>query len=195
MSSAPEIQAPVPGSDAARRRRKRGIRLALVVLGMVGFAFINIPLFRAFCSHYGIFTGENEQLAPTSAKVDPNRKVNVLFDAEVPPQLPVSLVPSDSLQTVHLQQRSVDRFTFTNNSDHVVRFRAIHSVYPYQAATHLAIIQCFCFSDQTMQPHETKTLPVIYQMNAGLDPLVERISVMYTLEPLAPAAPAAAGGQ
>lgn len=187
--------APNPNAETASlaRRKRRGLKFALLVVGMVGFAFINVPLFRVFCTHYGIFVPADEKLSPTAEKVNANRNVNILFNAVVPSSLPVSLTPSDSMQTVHLQQRSVDKFTFTNNSDHVVRFRAIHDIYPYQAATKMALIQCFCFSDQTMQPHETKTLPVIYQMNAGLDPLVERVSVMYTLEPLVPASPG--GGQ
>lgn len=184
---------PTPETAALARRKRRGLKFALLVLGMVGFAFINVPLFRVFCTHYGIFVPADEKLSPTAEKVDASRNVNILFNAVVPSSLPVSLTPSDSMQTVHLQQRSMDKFTFTNNSDHVVRFRAIHDIYPYQAATKMALIQCFCFSDQTMQPHETKTLPVIYQMNAGLDPLVDRVSVMYTLEPLAPGAPH--GGQ
>src|SRR6185437_5390992 len=107
--------------------------------------------------------------------------------------LDVTLQPDASLQSVHLDQKSQNVFTFTNNSDQTVHFRAIHDIFPADAATHMALIQCFCFSDQTMKPHETKSLPVIYQMNDGLNPLIERVSVMYTLEPLAPAVAAGTG--
>ncbi|MGH9478532.1 MAG: cytochrome c oxidase assembly protein [Terriglobales bacterium] len=179
------------------KRKRRGIWLGVVVVGMVGFAFLNVPLFRVFCTHIGLYVPANEQLAASTGKVDANRTINVMFSGLSAKGLNVTLTPSDSLQTVHIQQRSENKFTFVNNSDQPVRFRAIHDIYPYSAATHLALIQCFCFSDQTMPPHSTKTLPVIYQMNKGLDPLVDRVSLMYTLEPLAPAtpAPAAGGGQ
>ncbi|MGH9393137.1 MAG: cytochrome c oxidase assembly protein [Terriglobales bacterium] len=170
-----------------QQRKTRGLKLGLLVAAMVGFAFINVPLFRVFCAHYGLFVPADQKLeAATGAQSA--RSVNVVFTGITAKGLDVTLQPSHSLQSVHLDQRAQNSFTFTNNSDQTVRFRAIHDIYPADAATHLALIQCFCFADQTMKPHETKSLPVIYQMNDGLNPLVERISVMYTLEPLAPAA-------
>lgn len=178
----------------AEKRKRRGLMLGLIVAGMLGFAFLNVPLFRVFCAHYGLFVPADQKLAATTGPADTSRNINIMFNGIVANGLAVTLVPSDTLQTVHLGQRSVDKFTFTNTSDQTVRFRAIHDIYPADAATHLALIQCFCFSDQTMGPHETKTLPVIYQLNAGLNPLVARVSVMYTLEPLAPAPAATAGG-
>ena len=179
-------------SDAERRKR-RGLKYTLIVLGMVAFAFINVPLFRVFCAHYGLFVPADEKLTADQAPVNAQRQINVLFNGLAAQGLPVTLVPSQSLQTVHPDQRVQNNFTFTNTSNHTVRFRAIHDIYPSEAATHLALIQCFCFSDQTMGPHATKTLPVIYQLNAGMNPLVKRVSVMYTLEPLAPAQPGSAG--
>lgn len=175
------------------RRKRRGLWLGVIVVGMVGFAFINVPLFRVFCTHIGLYVPANEQLAATTGAVNVKRTINILFTGLSAKGLSVTLTPADSLQTAHIQQRMENKFTFVNNTDQTVRFRAIHDIYPYSAATHLALIQCFCFSDQTMAPHTTKTLPVIYQMNKGLDPLVDRVSLMYTLEPLAPAAPAAPG--
>ncbi|HUX68734.1 MAG TPA: cytochrome c oxidase assembly protein [Terriglobales bacterium] len=179
-----------------QRRKRRGIKLVLLAVGMLAFAFINVPLFRVFCEHYGFFVQADEKLPASHGPVDPARNINVVFTGITATGLPVTLTPTDSLQTIHLDQRSENQFTFTNNSNQTVRFRAIHDIFPASAATHLALIQCFCFSDQTMAPHTSKTLPVIYQMNQGLDPLVSRVSVMYTLEPLAPAAaPTAGGGQ
>ncbi|HXR97921.1 MAG TPA: cytochrome c oxidase assembly protein [Terriglobales bacterium] len=165
-------------------RSRRGLILALIALGMLGFAFINVPLFRVFCAHYGLFVPADQKLAASTGPVDATRNINVMFSGIAAKGLSVTLQPSDSLQEVHLDQRRENKFTFTNNSDQPQRFRAIHDIYPADAATHLALIQCFCFSDQTLQPHETKTLPVIYQLNQGLEPEVARVSLMYTLEPL-----------
>lgn len=187
-----------PAPPTPEKRRRRGLKLGILGVAMLGFAFLNVPLFRVFCAHLGLYVPPDQKLAATQSAVDGHRNINIMFTGLSAKGLNVTLTPSDSMQTVHLQQRSEDKFTFTNNTDHAVRFRAIHDIYPADAATHMALIQCFCFSDQTMAAHETKTLPVIYQMNAGLNPLVARVSVMYTLEPLAPAAsaaPAASGQQ
>jgi len=175
------------------KKKRWGLRLGILVAAMLGFAFLNVPLFRVFCAHIGIYVPPDEKLAATTGPVDTHRNINIMFSGITAKGLTVTLTPADSMQTVHLQERKQDLFTFTNTSDQTVRFRAIHDIYPADAATHMALIQCFCFADQTMKPHESKTLPVIYQMNAGLDPLVERVTVMYTLEPLAAATPNAGG--
>jgi cytochrome c oxidase assembly protein subunit 11 len=184
-----EVSNPVPAKG-----KRRGMWLGLLVAGMLGFAFLNVPLFRVFCEHYGLFVNANEALPATAGGANISRSINILFTGITAQGLNISFQPVDSMQTVHPGQRYVNHFTFTNNSNQTVRFRAIHDIFPADAAVHTALIQCFCFNDQTMAPHTSKTLPVIYQINRGLDPLVARISLMYTLEPLAPGAPPAANG-
>jgi cytochrome c oxidase assembly protein subunit 11 len=174
-----------------QRRRRRGLKYALIGVAMVGFAFINVPLFRVFCTHLGIYVPADQKLAATTGPADNSRSVNVLFSGVQAGGIGIAFTPDQPMETVHIGQRAENKFTFTNNSDHPVSFRAIHDIYPYNAATHLALIQCFCFSNQTMAPHTSKTLPVIYQINRGMDPLIDRVSLMYTLEPLAAAAPSA----
>lgn len=184
-----------PTRPPSERRRRWGWKLALIVLGMVAFAFINVPLFRVFCTHLGIYVPADQKLSASTGPVDTSRNINISFSGVIAEGLHVQFQPDQSLQTTHIGQRMENKFTFTNDSNQTVRFRAIHDIFPAQAATHLALIQCFCFSDQTMAPHTSKTLPVIYQINTGLDPLVARVSLMYTLEPLAPSAGAGTGGQ
>ncbi|MGH9466937.1 MAG: cytochrome c oxidase assembly protein [Terriglobales bacterium] len=173
-----------PGSQ----RRKWLWRLGIVVAAMVGFAFVQVPLFRVFCTHLGIYVPANEKLAASSGPVSP-REVTVSFSGVQADGMDILFHPQAAMQTAHIGQRVVNHFDFINNTDHTVYFRAIHDIYPYQAATHLALIQCFCFTNQVMKPHTHKTLPVIYQVNRGLDPLVARVSIMYTLEKIVPGAP------
>lgn len=168
------------------KRRQRAWVLTGIAVGMLGFAFLNIPLFRVFCSHIGLSTPTNQKVAiePVSPQ---SRKVDVSFTGIAAAGLMVTLQPQDPLETVHVGARAENHYTFTNLTGHPIRFRAIHDIYPGDAAEHIAMIQCFCFTDQTLQPHETKTLPVIYQINSGLSSEVSRASIIYTLEPLAPA--------
>ncbi|MGH9477062.1 MAG: cytochrome c oxidase assembly protein [Terriglobales bacterium] len=178
---------PQPGKPVAKNRKWLW-RLTIVGVAMVGFAFLQVPLFRVFCTHLGIYVPSNQQLAATTGPASA-RTVTVSFSGVQAKGMDIYFQPQSAMQTVHIGERAENHFTFVNNSGQTVRFRAIHDIYPYQAATHLALIQCFCFTDQTMGPHTKKTLPVIYQVNRGLDPLVARVSVMYTLEPLASGQP------
>lgn len=183
-----EPVAPTPTPRPAVSHKKWLWRLSIIGAAMVGFAFLQVPLFRVFCTHLGIYVPADQKLAATTGPASA-RTVTISFSGVQANGMDIYFQPQDVMQTVHIGQRTVNHFVFVNNSDQTVHFRAIHDIYPYQAATHLALIQCFCFSNQTMAPHTKKTLPVIYQVNRGLDPLVARVSVMYTLEPLAQGQP------
>lgn len=183
--SDPVVTNPQPGSH----RKKWIIRLGILAVAMVGFAFLQVPLFRVFCTHLGIYVPADQKLAASTGPVSP-RTVTVSFSGVQADGMGIIFHPETTMQTVHIGERAENHFVFENDSDKTVYFRAIHDIYPYQAATHLALIQCFCFTNQTMKPHTKKTLPVIYQVNRGMNQLVSRVSVMYTLEPLAPNAPA-----
>ncbi|MGH9414591.1 MAG: cytochrome c oxidase assembly protein [Terriglobales bacterium] len=179
----------------ATTRRQPGLhkqkwiwRLSIIAVAMVGFAFLQVPLFRVFCTHLGIYVPQDEKVAASTGPAT-GRQVTVSFSGVQADGMDIVFHPQNTMQTVHIGQRAENHFVFVNNTNHTVYFRAIHDIYPYQAATHLALIQCFCFTNQVMKPHTKKSLPVIYQVNRGLDSLVKRVSIMYTLESIAPHAP------
>lgn len=184
-SGAPVPGAPEPtnGPNIRKRTSKRLLILVLFAFGMLGFAFANIPLFRVFCQHFGLYVAPNEKLAASSAPVDQSRTFSMLFSAVSSTGVEVRFHPDQPIQVIHPGQRVENKYDFYNPTDHVVKFRAIHDIYPASAATHLALMQCFCFSNQTMQPHEHKSLPVIYQLNPGIRQGVNSVSMNYTLFP------------
>lgn len=174
-------------SEVQKRIKRRGWILTGMAFGMLAFAFINIPLFRVYCSDLGLSVPADQKVVSSNAAPDPGRRVDISFTGVAAAGLFVTLNPKDPLQTVAIGQRTENQYTFVNKTDKTVRFRAIHDIYPGAAAEHMALIQCFCFSDHTLAPHETLTLPVIYRITPGLSQDVQRASVIYTLEPLAPA--------
>src|SRR5487761_276940 len=163
----PTDRAPIVTSTRHPRRRARML-LGLVAFAvfMFGFAYLNIPLFRTFCEHYGI------AIAPVNAASAPlvagKRRVNVMFTAEVGSGLRLEFHPRHAIETVPLGHREENFYAFTNDTGKAVIFRAIHALYPYSAAENVAIMQCFCFTQQKLAPHQSRTLPVIYQVNPGL---------------------------
>ncbi len=183
----PEVQpdhASASASTGGRGRRRRRLALGLVAFAifMFGFAYINIPLFRTFCNHYGI--GIAPVNAASTAVVNSKRKVTIIFSGEVGSGLSLEFHPRHAIETVPIGQREENFYTFVNASNQAIQFRAIHALYPYTAAENVAIIRCFCFSQQTLGPHKSRTLPVIYQINPGLKKDVSRISWLYTLFPV-----------
>lgn len=165
------------------RARKRLIRLSIFAVAMLAFAYANVPLFRVFCTHLGLYTPPNEKLAAQATPVDHSKQLQLLFSGVTATGLEVQFGPDHSLQEAYIGERMKNSFHFYNPTDKVVKFRAIHDIYPPQAATHFALMQCFCFSDQVLQPHQSRTLPVVYQLNPGIGKDVERVSLNYTLYP------------
>lgn len=189
MSNEAPAGAPTPGApdrrenpELRKRTGKRLLILVLVAFGMLGFAFANIPLFRVFCQHLGLYVAPDQKLE-AKGSVDTSKTFDVLFSAVSSTGVAVQFRPEQPVQMVHPGQRVENKYDFYNPTDQTIRFRAIHDINPAQAATHLALMQCFCFSDQTMKPHEHKTLPVIYQLNPGMDKDINRVSLNYTLYP------------
>ncbi len=182
-----ESQQPA-GPTAAAGRTSRRWKLALGLVGiavfMFAFAYINIPLFRSFCEHYGISVAPVN--AASTVKTSGKRTVKVMFSAEVGSGLQLEFHPRKDIETVPLGKREENAYTFVNPTNQTIKFRAIHALYPTSAAENVAIMQCFCFSQQTLKPHQSRTLPVIYQVNPGLKPDVRRISWLYTLFPVKP---------
>ena len=150
-------------SDPGRgRRRSHGLVAAAAGLGavaMVGMAYAAVPFYRAFCQATG-FDGTVRRVehAPTQV-ID--RSITVRFDANVR-DLPWRFTPDQTAQTIKLGAPGLAFFTVTNASNKALTGRAAYNVLPESAGPYFLKTQCFCFSNQTLQPGQTERFPVIY---------------------------------
>jgi cytochrome c oxidase assembly protein subunit 11 len=67
---------------------------------------------------------------------------------------------------------------------------AVFNVTPPQAGQYFVKIQCFCFTEQTLKPHERVRMPVVFYVDPGFakDPDendVSEITLSYTFYPVA----------
>ena len=58
--------------------------------------------------------------------------------------------------------------------------QAIPSFAPMQASQYFHKIECFCFKQQTLQPGETRVMPVLFVVDPKLPKDVNTIAVSYT---------------
>jgi cytochrome c oxidase assembly protein subunit 11 len=192
---------PTTDDDAAARRR-RGLRItALVatvgVVGMIGAAYAAVPFYRAFCQATG-YDGTVRR-AERVPKTVLDRKITVRFDANVR-DLPWSFKPEQVSQTLRIGAAGLAFFDVTNNGSTPLTGRAAYNVVPESAGAYFLKTQCFCFSDQTIQPGEHMRFPVIYFVEPAFasDPdtkTFQEVTLSYTFFPVkagkGPAAPAA----
>ena len=171
--------------------RRIAAACAAAAVAMVGLSFAAVPLYRAFCQATGFDGTPKRGVArPTGAS---DRTVAIRFDTNVR-GLPWTLKPEVGSQIVRVGRTQLTNFTIANTGDEAMTGRATYNVSPESAAHYFTKLQCFCFSDQTIPAHTSKTFPVVYYIDAGFasDPdtrSMQELTLSYTLYPSPDAKP------
>lgn len=165
--------------------RRTVIRTVAVLLGMFGFAFALVPLYDVFCQITGI-NGKVDLTAKSIVheEVDESRYINVQFITRGSAGLPWHMAVEMRQMSVHPGQMAEVDFTFTNNSPSESWGRAVPSVSPSSATTHLRKISCFCFEEQQLYSNERLTISLIFQVARDLPADINTITLVYTLYPV-----------
>jgi cytochrome c oxidase assembly protein subunit 11 len=169
-------------------RRDNGMllaKLALIAVAMFGFGYAMVPLYRAICDTLGInVLSLSEQkssdfgAARASTQVDLSRTITVEFDANA--RGPWDFRPAQRSVQVHPGELTTVMYEFRNIQDRVMSAQAIPSYAPKQAAAHFNKLECFCFSEHTLAPGESKTWPVVFVVDSKLPRDVTTITLSYT---------------
>ena len=76
---------------------------------------------------------------------------------------PVTIADGNgSTQTVQIGARKLAFFDAQNPTDHAITGQASYNIEPGEAAHYFTKVQCFCFSRQVLQPHQSARMPVTY---------------------------------
>ena len=167
----------------------KGRTALLAVIGicfMSGLAWASVPLYRMFCQVTGL-NGTTQRGSQAPGAVD--AQVQVDFDANVGGKLPWRFMPEQRSQTVSVGEREMATFVATNTSARPVTGTATFNVTPAQAGKYFTKIQCFCFTEQTLQPGERMRMPVIFYVDPKMlaDPDaadIQTITLSYTFYPV-----------
>lgn len=168
------------------RNVRTAIFAAAAVVGMGGVGFASVPLYRVFCQVTG-FAGTTQRGADAPGGI--GDKVVVRFDTNTSPALGWEFKPERSSETVDIGARDMAFFTARNLSDQSVTGTATFNVTPSQAGKYFTKIQCFCFTQQTLQPGEKVRMPVIFFVDPKMlsDPDardIRAITLSYTFYPV-----------
>ena len=111
--------------------------------------------------------------------------MTIRFDANVERGLPWSFRPENVTQAVPLGGRTMTVYLASNDSDQPVTGRASFNVSPEQAGRYFNKVQCFCFTEQTLQPRQQVRMPVVFFVDPKIkdDPDakdIEEITLSYT---------------
>ncbi len=174
----------------AKARRNNApivVVLVSVVGGMLALTASAVPLYRLFCSVTG-FGGTTGVTTAETAKAASDKTIAVRFDANVNPALPWRFEPEKREVRVRLGEPTLAFYKAVNVSDHTVTGTATYNVTPYKAGIYFSKIQCFCFTEQTLAPHQSAEMTVQFVVDPEIfkDPNttdVTAITLSYTFFP------------
>ncbi len=186
---------------ALRRENIRMVgKLGVITLGMFAFGYALVPIYRAICEVTGInvlalseqtVPGAKAQL-PANTQVDTSRLITVEFDVNT--RGPWDFKPERRSMQVHPGALNTVMYEFKNIQSRTMSAQAIPSYAPSQSAAHFNKLECFCFTQYTLQPGEQKSWPVAFVIDPRLPKDVTTITLSYTFFEVGGRVPAAPAG-
>lgn len=171
-------------------------KLALVTGLMFAFGYALVPLYKAICEMTGLnVLALNEQVvsgtkpAAQNTQIDTSRTITVEFDANS--RGPWDFKPAQRSLQVHPGELTTVMYEFQNIQNRRISAQAIPSYAPQQAAAHFNKVECFCFTQYTLEPGEKKSWPVAFVIDPKLSKDVKTITLSYTFFEVGGRTPAA----
>jgi cytochrome c oxidase assembly protein subunit 11 len=161
-------------------------KLLVVCLGMLGFAFAMVPMYRQICEATGI--SRTRVVGAENTQVDGSREVTVQLVASSA-GLPWRFEAVDRDVTMHPGELKTVRFRVVNTLGRPVTAHASWNTAPAEAARYIQKQQCFCFTNQTFAAGESSEMPVVFLVSRDVPRDIGTISLSYTFFE-APKAPA-----
>ena len=175
----------------ARENAKTVGKLAAVALGMFAFGYLLVPLYQQICEATGInilslserqvpgggSAGKNAKL-PANSQVDTSRTITVEFDSNV--RSLWDFKPAVRSMQVHPGEMATVMYEFQNVQNRRMAAQAIPSYAPRQATAFFNKLECFCFSQYTLEPGEKREWPVVFYIDPRISKDVKTITLSYT---------------
>ena len=150
------------GAATTQRLSNRSILVLCLVFffAMIGMAYAAVPLYTLFCRVTG-YNGTTQRVEQYS-DVILDKTINVTFDANTSNGLNWDFRPVDRLVTPKIGETVQVTFKATNRSPVPTTGTAVFNVTPMEAGAYFNKVECFCFTETTLQPGETLEMPVVF---------------------------------
>ncbi|MGI4850977.1 MAG: cytochrome c oxidase assembly protein [Janthinobacterium lividum] len=147
-------------------------RVLIILVSLVGFmgalAFASVPLYRIFCQKTGY--GGTPRIALRASSEISQHQLNIRFNASVHRDLDWSFEPLQNQLSLHAGEVGLAFYRVRNNTDQPIVGIATYNVTPDKAGPYFNKIECFCFEEQTLQPHQSIDMAVQF----FIDPDIEK---------------------
>ena len=169
------------------KAEKANIRVAggaaMMALTMIGAAYAAVPLYDLFCRVTGF--GGTTQVAEAAPGAVSDRLMTVRFDASLNRRLPWDFEAPEAAVDIPVGESGLAFYRARNKTDRTITGTATYNVTPEQAGIYFSKIDCFCFTEQVLEPGQAVDMPVSFFIDPEIltDPEmddVKTITLSYT---------------
>ncbi len=167
--------------------RRTVVPLVLIVVGMGGMAYAAVPLYDLFCRVTGY--GGTTQRADAAPSGGLDREIRIRFDANVSRELAWRFKPAQTRMSVKIGESALAVYEAHNPTDAPLAGTATYNVTPEAAGYYFSKVECFCFTEQLLEPGQRVDMPVSFFVNPAIldDPDardITEITLSYTFFPM-----------
>ncbi|SFC38957.1 cytochrome c oxidase assembly protein [Tropicimonas isoalkanivorans] len=163
---------------------KRTLALTVGVVVLMGsLAWASVPLYDMFCRVTGY--GGTTNTADAGSDVILDQTIKVRFDGSLDRDMPWEFKPLQREMEIRLGETGLAFYEAHNPTDRPVAGQASYNVAPFDAGSYFTKIDCFCFTEQVLQPGETVQMPVSFYVDPEIledrdANFIHRITLSYT---------------
>lgn len=163
--------------------------------GMIGMAYAAVPLYALFCQVTG-YGGTTQRVEQYSDRIL-DKKIAIRFDANTN-GVPWDFQPVQREVSIRIGETTTISYKAKNIAGTASSGKATFNVTPELAGAYFNKVECFCFTDTTLQPGETLDMPVVFYIDPAIVDVPElkhmkTITLSYTFFPIETPKPVAAG--
>jgi len=142
------------------------VQTVALVVTMASLSFAAVPFYDWFCRVTGF--GGTTSVAEAGSDVILDQTVKVRFDASLEQGMPWTFKPVVPSMEIRIGETGLAFYEAHNPADRPVAGTASFNVFPYSAGGYFTKIECFCFTEQVLQPGETVLMPVSFYVDPAL---------------------------
>lgn len=162
---------------------RTALKLGAVAACMVGLAFAAVPLYDLFCRVTGF--GGTPATADAASGTVLDETIVVRFDASTAQGMPWEFEPEQVEMEIRIGETGLAFYRATNNTARPIAGTATYNVAPFSAGGYFTKIDCFCFTEQVLQPGESVRMPVTFYVDPEIledreARHVQRVTLSYT---------------
>ena len=148
------------------KKKKTIFYLVFLVLFMASASFLSVPFYNWFCKVTGY--GGATNVAQKESEIISDKVISVRFDASLEKGLEWEVKPVQRNMTLNLGETGLAFYEAYNPTDKPIAAQASFNVVPFSVGNFYNKIECFCFTEQILQPGEKIKMPVSFYVDPDL---------------------------